>query len=90
MQKIKLKNGSLVKALCGREYSENFIIYKIEGNFAYLTNGKTRPIENPKKKNLKHLYTLLIDTPLGEKIDNKKVINADIIKYLKDYTKTQK
>ena len=90
MQKIKLNTGSLVKSLCGREYSELFIILKIENGFAYLTNGKSRPIENPKKKNIKHLYTLLIETTLGEKINNEKITNGDIIKFLKDYIKLQK
>lgn len=87
---IKFKTGSLVKALCGREYSELFIIVKIEGNYAYLSNGKSRPIEKPKKKNIKHLYKLLIETPLSEMINNSKITNGDIIKYLKDYIKLQK
>ena len=86
MQKNKLKVGSLVKALCGREYAELFVISKIENGFAYLTNGKSRTIQNTKKKNLKHLYCLLVDTPLCEKFIENKITNADIIKFIKDFT----
>ena len=51
-------NGDIVKAIAGREKEKLFIVYDIHDNFAYLVNGKSRPIENPKKKNIKHLFLL--------------------------------
>jgi ribosomal protein L14E/L6E/L27E len=74
-------SGAVVLAIAGREKKETFLILKTEGNIAYLINGKSRPIESPKKKNFKHLQLLNKDSNL----DLSRITNADIIKFLKDY-----
>jgi len=74
-------SGAIVLAIAGREKNETFLILKTEGNYAYLTNGKSRPIESPKIKNFKHLQLLNKDS----KLDMSNVTNADLIKFLKDY-----
>ena len=79
--------GAVVKAIAGRESEELFIILKVENNFAYLINGKSRPIENPKKKNIKHLF-LLCRSELSN-INFDKLTNALVINYLKDYNKSK-
>ena len=76
-------NGDIVKAIAGREKEELFIIYKIDNNFAYLVNGKSRRIENPKKKNIKHLFLLCKSEYTS--INTQDLTNALVIKYLKDY-----
>ena len=53
-----LVSGAVVLAIAGREKGEIFIIKNEEGDYAYLVNGTTRPINNPKKKNKKHLHLL--------------------------------
>ena len=79
--------GALVKAIAGREANEIFVITNVENGFAFLSNGKSRPIENPKKKNLKHLE-LLQKNELVE-LDFNNLTNAQIIKYIKDYKKSR-
>ena len=76
-------NGDIVKAIAGREKGELFIVYNIQNNFAYLINGKSRPIENPKKKNIKHLFLLCKSE--FTRIDINDLTNSLVIKYLKDY-----
>ena len=59
------KSGAIVKTIAGREKNQIFLIKYVDKNFAYLINGKNRPIECPKKKNFKHLFLLkqsIIDT----------------------------
>ena len=51
-----LDKGSIVKSTYGREKGEIFIITNKIGNYVYLTNGKSRLLEKPKKKNIKHIY----------------------------------
>jgi ribosomal protein L14E/L6E/L27E len=80
-------NGDIVKAIAGREKEELFIIYNIDNNFAYLVNGRSRQIENPKKKNIKHLF-LLCRSELSN-INFDKLTNALVINYLKDYNKSK-
>ncbi|MBQ7793879.1 MAG: KOW domain-containing RNA-binding protein [Clostridia bacterium] len=47
--------GSAVYARAGKEKGGLFFVVKLEGDFAYLSDGDTRRIEKPKKKRLKHL-----------------------------------
>ena len=76
--------GAVVLAISGREKNQVFVISKIEDNYAYLINGKTRKIECPKKKNFKHLFLLKQSI-----IDVLEMTNADVIKYIKDYIKSR-
>lgn len=52
---MKFKISDLVLATSGKEKGEYFIIKDISNNFALLVNGKTRPLNNPKLKNIKHI-----------------------------------
>lgn len=79
------KQGAIVKVLAGREIGQIFIIKDVEKNFAYLVNGKSRPLDCPKKKNFKHLY--LLDK--FSNLDFSKCNDSDVIKYLKDYSKSK-
>ena len=60
----KFDIGSIVKATSGRENGELFVIKQIDSCNAMLVNGKTRKLEKPKRKNLKHIYLLLKQTEL--------------------------
>lgn len=52
---MDFKKGDLVMAVNGREKGEYFVIKDITGNTALLVNGKSRTLNNPKLKNLKHI-----------------------------------
>jgi len=83
--------GALVRAILGREKNETFIILKTDAkNHVLLVNGKQRKIENPKKKNIKHLICLVRETGLSKKIEENKIKDEDIIKTLKDYKSSKK
>ena len=47
--------GTVVKSFAGHDKDSFFVVLRVEGDFAYISNGKTRTLENPKKKRLKHL-----------------------------------
>ena len=42
------------KSLSGHDKNHIYLIWKKEGRFAYLVNGTTHTMNNPKKKNEKH------------------------------------
>ena len=77
-------SGAVVRSTYGRDKNKIYIIKSVDNNFAYLINGKERPIECPKKKNFKHLH--LLNKSSGIDVNN--VVNCDVIKYLKDYIKS--
>ena len=66
----KFEVGSIIKATSGRESGEMFVISQINLNEVLLVNGKTRKLEKPKRKNIKHIYLLLKETELKELFEN--------------------
>lgn len=77
--------GLIVKTILGHDKNEVFAIIAKEGNFVYLVNGKNKTIDNPKKKNVKHLVKLGESVEIKNLISDKKLSNSYIIKCLKDY-----
>lgn len=72
--------GMLAISLAGHDKGRIYLIIKEEGDFVYLTDGKTRGIENPKKKRKKHLQIIKTrDEALAKKLkDGKTIYNEEI------------
>ncbi len=47
--------GSAVYSRAGRDKGGLYLVVKLEDGYAYLSDGDSRKIANPKKKKLKHL-----------------------------------
>ena len=47
--------AEFVYAIAGRDKGDCFIVTKVEDNFLYLCDGKSRKVSNPKKKKIKHV-----------------------------------
>ena len=79
--------GQMVFSKMGRDVGLCFVVLGLEGDFAYITDGKLRKIAKPKKKKLKHLQpTKHIDFNLKYAIENKKFIkDSDIRESIKKY-----
>jgi large subunit ribosomal protein L14e len=52
---VDLESGQVVKSLAGRDKGKLYLIIGFEGNRALLSDGCSRLVKRPKKKNLKHL-----------------------------------
>lgn len=51
-----LNVGQLVEASCGRDQGRIFfIVYIVDKNYVLIADGKSRKLDNPKKKKIKHL-----------------------------------
>lgn len=55
----KVKSGDLVLSLRGRDKGNCFLVVSVENDFAYIVDGKARKIQKPKRKNVKHIKTIL-------------------------------
>ena len=82
-----LRAGAVVLATAGREKGELFLVLNEDNEYAFLINGKTRTIENPKKKNKKHLHLLCKSEKTG--LDMSNVDNALVKKFLNNYNKSR-
>ena len=75
--------GMFAVSKAGHDKGRMYIIMKEEVEYVYLADGKTRTIENPKKKKKKHIQPVKtgIDDALAEKIRSEQTIYNEEIKF---------
>lgn len=80
----ELMVGGYVKSTAGHDFGQYYVILSMEGEYAYLVDGKIRTLDRPKKKKLKHLAMLPEkNEELREKILCQSVINEEIKRAVK-------
>ncbi|MCL2841316.1 MAG: KOW domain-containing RNA-binding protein [Defluviitaleaceae bacterium] len=76
--------GQIVFSKCGRDKGLAMVVLKIEGEYLYLADGKTRTLQRPKKKKAKHVqhthYIVELTTSCGRDLQD-----ADIRKKIKHH-----
>ena len=84
---MNISKADIIVSLAGRDKEKAFFVLDVDGEYAYLVNGKTRKIENPKRKKLKHLrFAARIDSKVAEKLRNgDKVLNSELRRDLAIY-----
>lgn len=72
--------GKLVKSRAGHDKDRIFFIYKEEGEYVYLADGKYKTLERPKKKKKRHVevigtqkHSLEEKLLAGERITNEEI-----------------
>ena len=82
---MEWKKGMLAVSKAGHDKESWYVVLKIEGNYAYLVNGKTKTLEAPKKKKMMHLQPVnVIPANLQEKMNSgKQWIDEDVKRALK-------
>ena len=85
---MEYTGGQVVYSKCGHDKGKAFIVTEIEEDFLYLTDGKSRKMDKPKKKKTKHVQiTNYYDDELKTKIENGEyLLDADFVKALKKYS----
>ena len=54
----ELKAAGLARSRAGHDKGELYIIISVQGEYAYLSDGRLRPLNKQKRKNKKHLQIL--------------------------------
>lgn len=52
---MEARTGMIVRSAAGRDKGKFMVIVSIEGDFAYIADGRERKLDKPKKKRLKHI-----------------------------------
>lgn len=60
----QLARGTVVRSAAGRDKGGFFVVLSVEGGYAYLCDGKRRPLDRPKKK--KHIHLAATTTMLPD------------------------
>lgn len=77
------KRGTIVCSKAGRDKGYFLAVVETDGDVVYVCDGKERPIERPKKKNVKHIF--LTDRVLA---DDQLKTNRSIRHALSDFRAT--
>lgn len=78
--------GLLVHSLAGRDAGEYYLIVGfLEPNYVLVANGENRPLQKPKKKNIRHVKLIRPGPPgLASKIARRKIANEELARALKE------
>lgn len=75
-----MKIGQIVFSKSGRDKGKVFVVLSVEDEFVFLTDGRIRPLDRPKKKKFKHVQPT--NTIIGLKPEAEGLKDADIRKWL--------
>lgn len=54
----RFKIGMLARAKAGHDFGKVYVIANVDQTYVYLTDGKIRPLDKPKKKKKKHVQII--------------------------------
>ncbi len=78
------------KSLSGHDKNQYYLIFKKEEEFVYLVNGRTKLLEKPKKKNLKHIQIIKKLPEEVKEILREEVTDITVKKAIKTYEQSVK
>lgn len=52
---MSFQQAQIVRSLSGHDKDQLFCVLALDGSFVLLADGKRRRVENPKRKNVKHV-----------------------------------
>ena len=83
---VEYEVGQIVYSKSGHDKGGIFVIMSVEGEYVYLIDGKNRSLEKPKRKKIQ--ATKFVSSSLQQKLNQKSyLLNADIVKVLREYSK---
>ena len=78
-----IEQGCIVSSLKGHDTGRVYVVVKVDGEFALVVDGNYRPLQNPKKKRIKHLHDLHASfTDYEKKFSAGKLYDFEIKKFL--------
>lgn len=85
---MEIRKSDIVRAVAGRDKSKLFMVVNADEQYAYIANGKSRKLEAPKHKKLKHLsFVSKNNTETGEKLRlGEEITNSEIRRTLAEFT----
>ncbi len=85
---MDIDKADIVVSLNGRDRGKRFYVIATEENYVLLCDGKTRRLEKPKRKKIKHIRFESKDTgrTAMKILNNEKVTNSEIRRSLAEIT----
>ncbi len=55
---MEILKGMFATSKAGHDFRKLYMIIDYDNEYVYLSDGKTRPVDNPKKKKYKHIQII--------------------------------
>ena len=77
---MEIAKSSIVRSDAGRDKGKLFIVLAVEGEYLLLADGKSRKVDNPKRKKRRHvLFVSAEETRLADKLKRgDKITNSEL------------
>ena len=84
---MEIAKSNIVRSDTGRDKGKLFDVLAADGEYLLLADGKSRKVEYPKRKKLRHvLFVAAEETRLSDKIkSNEKITNSELRRTLAAY-----
>lgn len=81
--------GQFATSKAGHDKDTLYVIVAEEGDFVELSDGRLKPVENPKRKKRKHIQPIneTVDEELLQALKQRNAVNEQIKYALKQYKK---
>ena len=77
---MEIAKSNIIRSDAGRDKGKLFVVLAVEGEFLLLADGKSRKVENPKRKKRRHvLFVSAEETRLADKLKRgEKITNSEL------------
>ena len=84
---MEIAKSNIVRSDAGRDKGKLFVVLAVEGEYLLLADGKSRKVENPKRKKRRHvLFVAADENRLSDKIKSEeKITNSELRRALAAY-----
>lgn len=86
----KAERGMMAWSLAGHDRGKLYVIVRADEEYAWLCDGRLRPLENPKKKKWKHIQVMKQIPEELKASDWKSMRNEEIKRSIKTVEKTDR
>lgn len=80
---MEFRIGQMVRSTAGRDNGMAFVVVRADDNYVYVADGAIRKLENPKKKNFRHIQgSYNISEEIAERLHDGSLENYMIRRFL--------
>ena len=84
---MEISKADIVIALAGRDQGKYFFVIECDGQYVTIADGKSRRLEHPKRKKLKHVRKVFrADSHVARKLlSGDRVLNSELRRELAEF-----
>ncbi|GHU81221.1 ribosomal protein L14E (/ type) [Clostridia bacterium] len=70
---MEITKGQIVRSVAGHDKGSFFVVTELQEPYAFICDGKRRPVERQKRKKIKHLSLTKTVVDIGSNMTNREI-----------------